>query len=48
MDEWDEKERRSSDREAVNHKIGKYLLFLTLIGTAFYMAYLIPEFIPKI
>jgi len=44
MDKWDKKEKRDSDREAVNHKIGKYMLISSLTVLAFYLAYLIPEF----
>jgi len=44
MDEWDRKERRDSNREALNRKIGKYMLISSLTVLAFYLAYLIPEF----
>ena len=45
MGRWDDKENRDSNREEINRKIGKYILFLSLTGLAFYLAYLIPEFL---
>ena len=44
MDDWDKKEKRDSDREAFNHKIGKYMIISSLTALAFFLAYLIPEF----
>ena len=47
MRSWDDKEKRDSNREKRNHKIGKYMLISTLIGSAFYLSYIIPEFFPN-
>ncbi|MCH7648770.1 MAG: hypothetical protein IIA83_09205 [Thaumarchaeota archaeon] len=47
MRSWDDKEKRDSNREKRNHKIGKYMLISVLIGLAFYLSYIIPEFFPN-
>ena len=47
MRAWDDKEKRESNREEFNHKIGKFLLISVLIGSAFYLSYIIPEFFPN-
>jgi len=47
MRRWDDKEKRDSNREEFNHKIGKYMLISTLTVFAFYLAYIIPEFFPN-
>ena len=47
MGKWDDREKRDSNRAEFNHKIGKFMLFSAFIGLAFYLAYLIPEFIPN-
>ena len=44
---WDDKERRDSNREESKRKIGKIMLISSLIGLAFYLAYLIPDFVPN-
>ena len=46
MGKWDDRERRDSNREEFNHKIGKIMIISALIGLAFYLAYIIPEFLP--
>ncbi len=47
MEKWDDKENRNSNHEEFNHKIGKFLLISVLIGSAFYLSYIIPEFFPN-
>ena len=47
MRRWDNNEKRDSDREARNHKIGKFMLISALTCLAFYLAYIIPDFIPN-
>ena len=47
MEKWDDKEKRDSNREEFNRKIGKFMLISTLTGLAFYLAYIIPDFIPN-
>ena len=47
MDKWDKKEHRDSNREALNHKIGKFMLISAFVVLAFYLAYIIPDFIPN-
>lgn len=46
MGRWDDREKRDSNREEFNRKIGKIMLISTFIGLAFYLAYIIPEFMP--
>ena len=47
MRRWDDKEKRNSNREELNHKIGKFLLISVFVGSAFYLSYIIPEFFPN-
>jgi len=42
MKNWDNKERRDSNREEFNRKVGKFLLISAIIGFAFYLAYIVP------
>ena len=44
---WDDKEKRETNREEFNHKIGKFMLISVFIWLAFYLSYLIPEFFPN-
>ena len=46
MGRWDDKERRDSNREEFSRKIGKFMVISAFIGLAFYLAYIIPEFMP--
>jgi len=41
---WDDREKRDSNREEFSRKIGKIMVISALIGLAFYLAYIIPEF----
>ena len=47
MRRWDDKEKRDSNREEFNHKIGKFMLISVFVGFAFYLSYIIPEFFPN-
>ena len=47
MGRFDDKERRDSNREEFNRKIGKFMLISAITGLAFYLAYIIPDFIPN-
>ncbi|GFN40007.1 MAG: hypothetical protein YK1309IOTA_1090010 [Marine Group I thaumarchaeote] len=47
MGKWDDREKRDSNREEFNHKIGKFMLISVFIGLAFYLSYIIPEFFPN-
>ena len=47
MGRWDDKEKRDSNREEFKRKIGKFMLFSSLTILAFYVAYIIPDFIPN-
>jgi len=47
LKKWDSEEKKDSNREKRNHKIGKYMLISTLTVSAFYLAYIIPEFFPN-
>ena len=47
MGRWDSKEKRDSYREEFNRKIGKIMLVSAFIGLAFYLAYIIPDFVPN-
>jgi len=47
MGRWDSKERRDSDREEFNRKIGKIMVISAVLGLAFYLAYIIPDFVPN-
>ena len=47
MGRWDDREKRDSNREEFNRKIGKIMLISAFIGLAFYLAYIIPEFMPS-
>ena len=47
MDRWDKKENRDTNQETFNRKIGKFMLISAIVGLAFYLAYIIPDFIPN-
>jgi len=47
MGRFDDKEKRDSGREEFNRKIGKFFLISAFTGLGFYLAYIIPEFIPS-
>jgi len=47
MGRFDDKERRDSNREEFNRKLGKLMLISAITGLAFYLAYIIPDFIPN-
>jgi len=38
MDKWDSEENRESNREELNHKVGKFMLISAIAGLAFYLA----------
>lgn len=38
MRSWDDKERRDSNREELNQKIGKFLLISATVGLVYYLA----------
>ena len=38
MGRWDDKEKRDSNREESNHRIGKFMLVSAITGLAFYLA----------
>jgi len=38
MSRWDDKEKRDSNREEFNHKIGKIMIISAIAGLAFYLA----------
>jgi len=46
LKKWDNEEKRDSQREEFNRKIGKFMLISVFIGLAFYLSYIIPEFFP--
>ncbi len=41
MGRFDDKERRDSNREEFNRKIGKILFISSVIGLAYYLAFII-------
>ena len=47
MGRWDSKERRDSNRETFNQKVGKIMVISAIVGLGFYLAYIIPEFLPN-
>jgi len=38
MKKWDEKEKRNSNREELNSKIGKFMVISALVVLSFYLA----------
>ncbi len=47
MRRWDSKEKRDSNREEFNRKIGKIMLISAFVGLGFYLSYILPEFFPN-
>ena len=35
--DWDEKEKRNSNREELNSKVGKFMLISSVIGLVYYL-----------